>query len=139
MMVFLSFNIHTPRLRKTSRIRRKRVFKTDLKSFSVHPSKPSWNCFHRLVSLKSSSSQMLILCEMYSFLSLWLMGWLPSSCWKVAEIMRLGLQIDSEDWLVILKKFERSVRKSVRFESFSLRLQCRQRDKLAGIKVKWVQ
>jgi hypothetical protein len=74
MMMFLSFNIHTSRLRKTSRRRRKRVFNTNLKSSSVHSSKSFWNCFHRLVFLKSFFSQMLILCEMYSFLSLWLVG-----------------------------------------------------------------
>ncbi len=52
----------------------------------------------------------------------------------------LWLQIDRENWLIILKKFERSMRKSVRFESFSLELRvARQRDKLTSIKTKEIQ
>jgi ribosomal protein L34E len=56
-----SLDTHTPRLRKVSRNRRKRVFETsDLKSFSVQSLKSSWYCSHNSLSMRLSCSHSLI-------------------------------------------------------------------------------
>jgi hypothetical protein len=67
-----SLDIYTPRLRKVSRNRRKRVFETsDLKSFSVHSSKSSWNCSHNSLSIRLSVSHSLI-CVSTHFSQSWI-------------------------------------------------------------------
>ncbi len=56
-----SFDIHTSRLRKKSRNRRKRMFETfDLKFFSVHSSKSFRYSFHKFSSMRLSFFHSLI-------------------------------------------------------------------------------
>ncbi len=70
MMIFSSLDIHTSRLLKVSRNRRKRVCKTsDLKFFSVHSSKSSWYCSHNSLFMRLSCSHSLIFVSTHFFQS----------------------------------------------------------------------
>ncbi len=110
IMIFSSFDTHIFRRRKTFRNLCKRVLNTsDLKFFSVHSSKSSWNCSHNFLFVRWSCSHSLIFVSIH-FSQFWIFVfiqlWLRSDFARVTtcEIERC---FDCE---AILQKFDDSQR-----------------------------
>jgi hypothetical protein len=86
-MIFSFLDTHIFHRRKTFRNRRKRVFETsELKFFSIHSSKSSWNCSHKSLFVRLSFSHFLIFVSTH-FSQFWIFVfiqlWLRSDCARV--------------------------------------------------------